>query len=113
MICKLLTSLTSRKFSKDTRIHSVRSGHGTNEAIEWTEITELRVRKTDRQMIFFKTHPSERSYRCLSLKRQDAEALIKRPTPLVEPPKLTREKYPGSASLVSRTNTGDTIRDPQ
>ncbi|KAJ8892044.1 hypothetical protein PR048_004611 [Dryococelus australis] len=91
--------LDFKQFSKDMRLNSVKSALWYHETIKWTKITELRVKKTDRQMIFFETYPSGRSYKCLSLKMQCAEALKEWPKPLVELPKLPSNKYQDLLSL--------------
>lgn len=96
--------LNVKKLSADLCLLSVRKDD-VGSQVNWTEMTEFSVRKTDPSTLFFKTSHKEACYRSLTLKRNMANFLHAGVSPLNETqPKISKEKY---EDLISLT-TGDT-----
>lgn len=102
--------LDFKKMSTDIQLLSLRKDD-TGAHVNWTEMTEFCVKKSDPIKFFFKTSHDQESYRSLTLKRQKMFLLYAEIRPLNEyPPKIATEKYEDLMSLTK----GDTavIRHP-
>lgn len=106
-VVKVLTYtdfLDFKKLSADLRILSIREDD-EGRCLNWTEMMEFSVKKTEPEKIFFKNSHGEEIPRSLSLRRQVSVFLreeigLLNPTP----PKISIEKYNDLLSLT----TGDT-----
>lgn len=92
--------LNFKKFSQDIRILKVREDNQTKETINWTEVVEMRVQRSNPRDILFKTSHMQENYRSITLKRlvvctfqQDIGKLNK------QPPKISSEKFKDLMSL--------------
>lgn len=102
--------LDFKKLSTDIQLLSLRKDD-TGAHVNWTEMTEFCVQKSDPIKFFFKTSHDQESYRSLTLKRQKMFLLHAEISPLnKDPPKIATEKYEDLMSLTK----GDTpvIRNP-
>lgn len=96
--------LNFKKLSVDLKLLSVRKDDA-GEPINWTEMVEYRVIKSEPNKLFFKNKHSDTVYRSLTLKRSVLSLLKGEISKLNEiPPKIPINKYTDLMSLT----TGDT-----
>lgn len=82
-----------KKLSQDLRILSIRKDD-LGEDINWTEMVEFKVMKSQPLKCFFKNSHLESNYRSITLKRQVSDFFKMTICPLnVAPPKISKLKY--------------------
>ena len=105
-----------KKFSEDLKILSIRTDDDDSDLpINWNNMMEMRVIKTNPTAIFFKTSHLEKEYRSISIKRQQAPLIKNEPQKLnKEPNQISREKYADLQSLCfSATGKPTVIRNAE
>lgn len=89
-----------KQLSKELKILKARKDNETGKEINWTEVVEVRVIKSDPRTIFFKTSHLQQRSRSITLKRVIPDPL-KLPVKKLnkEPIPLSTEKYKDLISL--------------
>lgn len=91
--------LDFKKLSKDLRVLTVRNS-GMGKTINWTDIMEIMVKKSELSKIFFKTSHTDNNYDYIELKRIQGNPVSCKPAALNKTIlKLSKKKYDDLVSL--------------